>query len=99
MSNIPEPEFEKYLSCYNDVMNLIIDLHNRNVQFKKYKGQDTARQVRNVIRELIANQKLLGKLTITTYKESLENSKIRKKISRENKLKYQKKKNKIEINE
>lgn len=99
MSNIPEPEFEKYLACYNNVMDLIIDLHNRNVQFKKYKGQETARQVRNVVRDLIKNQKILSKLAMNTYRESLENSKIKKKISRENKLKYQKMKNKLKIKE
>ncbi len=81
-------EFKKYLSNYEKTLDLIIEFHNRHINFKKFKGKDSARQLRNSIRELIKIQRELSSSAWLSFQENLEISKIRKKLSKENKLKY-----------
>lgn len=88
---IQQPEFDKYMSYYNKTMELIIDLHNRHVSFKRWRGGDTAKFLRNTIRELVRAERGLADSAWKSYKEFLVISKPRRKYSERNKLKYKEK--------
>lgn len=101
MSEEQEPqaiEFEKYMSNYQKTLDLIIEFHNRHIVFRKFKGRESARQLRNCIRELIKSQREMSNTAWTSFKENLEISKFRKSISKKNKLKYKLKKEQLENN-
>lgn len=91
-------EFKKYLLHYDKALDLIIECHNNHVTFKKFKGRETARQLRNSIRDLINIQRKLRLSVWLSFQENLEISKSRKRISRESKLKHKLEKAKLKNN-
>lgn len=93
-----QPEFERYLDLYSQILDTIIDVHNKHSVFKNRRGRESAKDLRKSLRELGRTQAALSQSVWKSYKECLVNSKIRSKRSKELKLKYRSKKEQLENN-
>lgn len=81
---------DKYKELYSKYIEKSVDFHNLNCQFEKTKGYRISREIRNTLKDLITVQKMLIKASRLSYKEALENFKVRKRLLKEQSKKEKK---------
>jgi len=68
-------KFDQYKEVYSKYILLAIELHNYHQQFISRRGFRTAKVLRSKIKEIMAVEKVLWKISVAAYEECLINFK------------------------
>lgn len=70
-------EYERYLKTYTLILETMVELHNKNVIYKKNFGRLSVRELRRVAKKLAVLYKELQDSSLSSYREHRNNTKER----------------------